>query len=511
MDSAKIAALTKAAEITDLRSYAEEVFATRTALTALAIVLSTVGCADFDPTPVNPRARAGARVANTTLEQRNVIVVVGDGMQLAHQVAASRYLFGSDYALSFHALPMEAYVTTWDVSGYNIRASKLGRPPYSPTSFDPKIGYDPELGGEAPYPRSPDYPARRDYFLFEPYPDSASTGTAMSTGVKTDYNNIAWASGDQPGGELETSSSFLRRRYGMSTGFVTTVPLSHATPATWFSHNVERFNYFNIGHEILTVTRPDVIIGSGVGPEEGNYVLREDVDAARDARRWVYVERQSGVDGGVSLLAAAEEAVVAKRGLLGVFGGPLGNFESPIPSDTPGVPAVARGSTENPLLKDAARAALRVLSQNPKGFFLMVEQGDIDWANHANDFARMIGCMWDLHEAVQAIVDFVDEPGDTVDWSNTTLLVTADHANSYLRLEKPLGPGDLPTQLTSPSLSYPDGDVSYGTGNHTGELVTLHARGYAADAVANYATHYPGLPIVDNTAIYQLTLDAATR
>ena len=194
------------------------------------------------------------------------------------------------------------------------------------------------------------------------------------------------------------------------------------------------------------------------------------------------------------------------------IGGAAGNFESPIPSDTPGSPSVVRGSSENPLLPDAARAALRVLSQNPDGFFLMVEQGDVDWANHANDFARMIGCMWDLHQAVQAIVDFVDTPGDAIDWDNTTLIVTADHANSYLRLDKTLGMGDLPTQLNdNGAFSYPDADISYGTTQHTGELVTLHARGFAAERVLTHATPYPGLPIIDNTAIYELTLEAAER
>jgi alkaline phosphatase len=484
---------------------------TRASLVAFACSIALAGCGDENSAASQARTPAAPRAARP-IETRNVIVVIGDGMQLAHEVAASRYLFGEDQALSFHQLPVEAYVTTWDVSGYNVRASELGMPPYTPSSFDPKVGYDPELGGEAPYPRIPDTAARRQFFLSEPHPDSASTGTAMSTGIKTDYNNIAWASGDALGGELESSPTYLRRRYGMSTGFVTTVPLSHATPATWFSHNVDRFDYLDIGREMLTITRPDVMIGGGVGHAEGNFVAESDFETALGTRRWVSVQRKSGVDGGESVRAAADEAIRTQRGLLGVFGGSAGNFESPIPSDTPGAPSVARGSNENPLLSDAAVAAMRVLSQNPNGFFLLVEQGDVDWANHANDFARMIGCMWDLHQAVQAIVDFIDTPGDSVEWDNTTLFVTADHANSYLRLEKPLGIGELPTQnRANGAFSYPDGDVTYGTTQHTGELVTLHARGFAAERVLTHETPYPGLPIVDNTSIYQLTLEAAAR
>ncbi len=460
----------------------------------------------LDVAPRRVPAEAKARGAAPTHARRHVIIMIGDGMQLAHEIAASRYLFGTDNALSFHQLPTHAFVTTWDVSGYNARAAALGAPPYSPDKFDPLLGYDPAIGGQAPYPLERDNPARRDYFLLGPHPDSASTGTAMSTGFKTDYNNIAWESGDPPNGQLETSAQRLRAQYGMALGLVTTVPISHATPSSWFAHNVDRFDYFKLGREILLETRPDVIIGGGVGPEHGSFVDPNDLELAVMSNRWVFAQRLPGVDGAFALQRAARDAVAQRKGLLAVYGGAGGNFESPVASDTPGAPSVTRGSTENPTLGESAVAALEVLSQNPNGLFLMAEQGDIDWSNHNNDFGRMIGCVWDLHEAVHAVVAFVDRPGDEVDWTNTSLFVTADHANSYMRLEKPLGIGDLPTQLGS---SYPDGDVTYGTGQHTAELITLSARGVAAADVEKYTNIYPGLRILDNTSIYELTLDAA--
>ena len=60
----------------------------------------------------------------------------------------------------------------------------------------------------------------------------------------------------------------------------------------------------------------------------------------------------------------------------------------------------------------------------------------IDWANHANDFRRLIGTMWDLDEAVRAAVAFIERPDDDITWANTLLIVTADHGNSddmYMR------------------------------------------------------------------------------
>jgi alkaline phosphatase len=179
-----------------------------------------------------------------------------------------------------------------------------------------------------------------------------------------------------------------------------------------------------------------------------------------------------------------------------------------VPSDSPGAPSIARGSTENPRFADGIVAALERLSDNPKGFFLLAEQADIDWANHANNFPRMIGCVSDLSEGVQAILDYVDRPGDEIDWANTTLVVTADHANSYLRLEKMLGPGALPS--VDP-LTGTYSEISYGTGSHTAELVTVYAKGLAASFLEESATVYPGQPIIDDTSIYAMTLEAVMR
>jgi len=162
-----------------------------------------------------------------------------------------------------------------------------------------------------------------------------------------------------------------------------------------------------------------------------------------------------------------------------------------------------------------------------------VEQGDIDWANHDNDFRHMIGTVCDLDAAVRAAVAFVDAPGDDIDWTNTILLVTADHATGGLRLNpaKPLGAGQLPRQLArvkeeeataakpangngrhpvparpvapvfrSPYI-YPDGEVSYSTIGHTNELVTLAVSGRAAPLLMEYkGWWYPG-PVIDNTQI----------
>lgn len=455
--------------------------------------------------PVGHWGTAAPASLGEPLARRHVIIVIGDGMQLAHEIAASRYMTGQDDGLSFHAFPERTFQTTWDIDVYNAHALGRGVPIYSPLSFDPTVGYDPDVGGTAPYPLSPDSIEGIQYFL-GPAGYSSSTATAMATGQKTQADNIAWAPGDLEGGELETSPQILRRVYGMSVGFVTTGYLPGATPAGWFAHNRIRWDFLGISHEMLAVSRPEVVLAGSGGPTGVSYVSPEDVEAMRASEDYVTVERAAGVDGSMAVMAAAVSARQQQKKLFGLFGAGDPSFAPPIPIDSPGQPAFFRSTTEDPSLEAASVAALEVLSQNPAGFFLMVEQADIDRANHANDFAWMIGCVHDLDDAVAAMVAFVDRPGDEVEWSNTTLIVTADHANSLLRLVRRLEMGDLPTQVGS---VYPDGDVTYGSGNHTNELVTVYVRGLAADQVASYETVYPGLGIIDNTSIFHLTMDAA--
>jgi len=182
------------------------------------------------PSPPPPRQR------------RNVVLLIGDGMPLVSEVATSRYLRGTDFALSFHSFPAITYVTTWDVTVYNAHAAKFGLSSYDVQRADPKVGYDPAVGGSAPFPLHEDTDASREYFVGEDaaYPDSAATATAMSTGLKTVSHAISWGPPDSGRGALETIAERVRATNGMAVGFATTVPFSHATPAGFFAHNPSR-------------------------------------------------------------------------------------------------------------------------------------------------------------------------------------------------------------------------------------------------------------------------------
>ncbi|MGZ5423274.1 MAG: alkaline phosphatase [Candidatus Aminicenantales bacterium] len=481
---------------------------------------------------------SGCRRAPAAL--KHVIFFIGDGMSAETEVAASRYLYGRDDGLVWQSLPSRAFVATWDVNVYNSHARSEGRPSYSRSSFTPVLGYDVRKDG--PKPRAgPGVPHR---FPLGPATDSASAATALATGFKTDSGNIAWLPGDPPEGQLTTIAEELRARTGAGIGVISTVPFDHATPASFISHNTSRSAYYTglkgykglgIADEIILRTKPDVVIAGG-SPLLDNpgfdakrgYISESLYHTLQSSRDYLLVERKPGQDGGRAIAEGAAQAALEGRKLFGLFGGKGGNFEVPLVEDSPGRPQVTPGSEENPSLAEATEAALGYLARDPDGFFLMIEQGDIDWANHDNDFRAAIGCVADLDGAVRAALAFVDRPGDDIDWTNTVLLVTADHATGGLLLDpaRPLGAGDLPRQdarveeprtgsdrgpasngvvikkpdYASPNV-YPDEDVSYGTAGHTNELVDLAIMGAAASAFMKFrSSWYPG-SILDNTQI----------
>jgi len=475
---------------------------------------------------------------------KHVIFFIGDGMSAQTEVAASRYLYGTDDGLAWQKLPGKAYVATWDVNVYNGNARRARRPPYSRSSFTPLLGYDVRTDGARPRVGG----ASEDAFPPGPATDSASAATALATGFKTDSGNIAWLPGDPPAGELTTIAEEYRTRSGAGIGVVSTVPFNHATPAAFVSHNTSRNSYYTglkgykglgIADEIILRVKPDVVIGGGhplldnpdFNPKRG-YISESLYLSLKTSPEYLLVERTPGADGGRAVIAGAAAALRADKKLFGLFGGKGGNFEVAQAEDSPGRPRVTSGSEENPSLAEATLAALDYLGGDPDGFFLVVEQGDIDWANHDNDFRGMVGCVADLDGAVRAAIAFVDRPGDAVDWTNTVLLVTADHATGGLVLDgaKRLGLGDLPRQdprvafpeappatgsdrgeapngtalktsvYASPNV-YPDEDVLYDTAGHTNELVDLFVAGAAARYFLKYrGTWYPGL-VLDNTQI----------
>jgi alkaline phosphatase len=88
---------------------------------------------------------------------------------------------------------------------------------------------------------------------------------------------------------------------------------------------------------------------------------------------------------------------------------------------------------ENPTLQEMTEAALDVLNAKSDRWWLMVEAGDVDWANHANNLDNSIGAVYSGEAAFNAITQYLEKHKM---WDEAIVIVTADHGH-YFNLVDP--------------------------------------------------------------------------
>jgi alkaline phosphatase len=324
-------------------------------------------------------------------------------------------------------------------------------------------GYDPLRGGEFPWHEA----SGREYLMGtdreQPHTvtDSASAATSIYSGIKT-YNGGINVSVD--GTHVTPISRRLQAEQKVKVGLVTSVPVSHATIAACYANNVTRKDYQDISRDLIGLPSSshrhdplpgvDVLIGGGWGEEKredetqgdnflpGNPYLHEtDLERVdlKNGGPYVTVQRTSGKSGRRRLMSAARRAADNDHRLLGLFGVKGGHLPYQT-ADGQYDPTIDENETEqyseadvdeNPTLAEMTRAALRVLEPAIDGFWLTIEAGDVDWANHANNVDNSIGAVLSGESAFDVVMDWVDE-NDA--WPHTAVIVTADHGH-YLVIE----------------------------------------------------------------------------
>ena len=317
-------------------------------------------------------------------------------------------------------------------------------------------GYHPLLGGSTPWSRPLEAAYLTGAYASWPHPftDSASSATSMNSGIKT-YN--AAVNTTVYGTHVVPLARQLQAQRGFSIGAVTSVPISHATPACSYANNITRRDYQDLTRDMLglpSISHPtkalpglDVLIGAGWGdrlgtdPDQGaNYVPGNRYITNRDLRRieerYEVVIRTSGQSGSDLLRLGCRRAVEGGRKLFGYFGTDLahlpfqtadGRFD-PIGS-LRDVEVYTPGDVrENPSLADMTNAAIRVLEKNTRGFWLMVEAGDVDWANHDNNLDNSIGAVFSGVAAFDAITQWAER---NKAWDQTLVIVAADHGHLF--------------------------------------------------------------------------------
>ncbi len=333
-------------------------------------------------------------------------------------------------------------------------------------------GYDASLAGATPW----SVPADPGYLIAKPadgnprhdYTDSSSSASSMTAGLKTFNGGVNVDATGQP---VSTIAHYLQEK-GWRVGAVSSVPISHATPAAAYAQNVSRDDYQDLTRDMLglpSVVHPqqalpglDLVVGGGFGndgdPKKGGesqgdnyvqgniYLADKDLQASdvRNGGRYVTAVRTAGQDGTELLKAAAAEATSKQQRLLGFFG--VGKYAGHLPFETADgrydpVPGVNKKPEEyseqdlleNPTLAEMTSVSVEFLGSEKKPFWLMVEAGDVDWANHDDNIDNSIGAVNSGDRAVKAITDWVEANSN---WDESLLIVTADHGH-MLNLVKP--------------------------------------------------------------------------
>ncbi|MFD2232139.1 alkaline phosphatase [Alkalimarinus sediminis] len=288
-------------------------------------------------------------------------------------------------------------------------------------------------------------------------PDSAGTMTAMMSGVKTDVGVIGVDEdierGDcstVSGNELVTALE-LAEIAGKSTGVVSTARITHATPAAAYAKSADR-NWEdvsdmpddavdagcediasqlvgfekNLEERFPNANRIDgleVVMGGGrrhflpkdpafnspdaVSSTEGDRTDGRDLTAEWQQAypQGTYVYDQYGFD---SIDPERTERV------FGLFNESHMQYEADRKNDIAGEPSVA----------EMTEKSINLLDNNDKGFFLVVESGRIDHGHHAGSAYNALTDTIAFSDAVRAAVE-------SVDMSETLIIVTADHSHVF--------------------------------------------------------------------------------
>lgn len=464
---------------------------------------------------------------------KNIILFIGDGMSIG-TVTASRILMGQlegrlgeEGFLSFGHFPYTALVKT-----YNVDAQ---------------------------------------------VPDSAGTMTAIMSGVKTNFGLLGVGEEAVRGdcsSEIDNrliSAMVLAEIAGMSTGIVSTARITHATPAATYANSVER------GWEDISLIPSDQIIA---GCQDIALQLLNLEDNLKNRYKGVHADGIDVVMGGgrrhffplstKSLASGLPDTQTAEVMLTGFSLGrrsdgrnlvhewinkyPDGCYIDDLSSfnsarEECSGPMLGlfseshmgyeeerkRRALSQPSLSEMTVAAIDKLSQNKKGFFLMVESGRIDHAHHANSAYSA------LHDTIEFSVA-VKRAVDSTNVKETLILVTADHGHvmtisGYPKRGNPIlgkvisfqsnkptldeqglpfttlgyqnGPGfhnfyeefnadyvyEFPTNAGRKNLSNIDTE---GRGFHQEALIPLHAETHSGEDVALYAQG-PGAHLVAGT------------
>lgn len=234
---------------------------------------------------------------------------------------------------------------------------------------------------------------------------SAAAGTALATGVKTNNNTI----GVDPEGKPVYSLVKHAQDKGFKTAVVTSVSMNDATPAAFYAHQKNRSNTLDIAKQ-AAMSNIDFIGGAGIK-------MSDKEKSKLDFNLYDFFQKQ-----GYAFIKGKNYTTDLKAGkILMLPEQDYPGFELPY--------AIDRSDCDMEL-KDLVTSALDFLQRDKsKGFFMVVEGGQIDHAAHVQDAAAVYNEIVDFDVNIRLIYDFYQKHPD-----ETLIVVTADHETGGMGL-----------------------------------------------------------------------------
>ena len=269
--------------------------------------------------------------------------------------------------------------------------------------------------------------------------DSAASGTAMSSGVKT-YNRTVGLDGN-----LSSVKSILEicRDRGYTTAIVATSTIVHATPASYYSKVKSRYQYDEIASQ-LSKSNINFFVGGGEKYFNDRVDGRNLINEMDD-----YFFANS--------LESFKNINSNKIGYLTYYDEPVGKHEGREPS-----------------LEDIAQITIQKLKSFDNPFFLLVEGSQIDWGGHDNDSEHLISEMLEFDKTIETVFNFANKD------KNTLVVITADHETGGAAIVD----GNLEESFVK---------IKYVSGDHTATMVPIFSLG-------PYSSLFKG--VYDNTEIF---------
>ena len=235
--------------------------------------------------------------------------------------------------------------------------------------------------------------------------DSAAAATALASGCKANLDALGICADDS----VPKTAMEIAKEKGMRVGLVTNSMVYDASPAAFASHLPNRRNFAAIVKRYLEL-EPEVLLGGGkeqfLPKTQPGSRRSDDLDLIA-----AFVQK------GYRYVANKQELEEAQHGkVLGLFS--LGDMSFEID----------RNQQTEPSIVDMTRAAIRVLHDgNPRGFFVFIENENVDTASHQTDIASMIRDYREFDRAVGLAYEFYRKyPRETL------ILVTSDHETGGL-------------------------------------------------------------------------------